>query len=173
MVIKEEGGEVFFGRAGDSEGVGGELPWIPGAPVLHSGPGFRHTQTQTQTQRIPDNEMKQYPQNPALFTDICTHIGRRMIYLLFIPSYTTCLLPSLFVSRCLATKISNANSRLREGCGLVESSLMMRGEQQLTSLLQPLNWGAFDHASHAPQLSGCNYYMHALYDIKGEGLHQR
>ena len=45
MVIEEEGGEVFFGRAGDGEGVGGELPWIPGAPELHSGPGFRHTHT--------------------------------------------------------------------------------------------------------------------------------
>ena len=30
-------------------------------------------------------------------------------------------------SYCLATKISKANSRPREGCGLVESSSMMRG----------------------------------------------
>ena len=22
-----------------------------------------------------------------------------------------------------------------------------------------LNWGAFDHASHAPQLRSCNYYL--------------
>ena len=24
---------------------------------------------------------------------------------------------------------------------------------------QDLNWGAFDHVSHAPQLKSCNYYM--------------
>ena len=28
---------------------------------------------------------------------------------------------------------------------------MMREEQQLTSLLQSLNWGAFNHPSHALQ----------------------
>ena len=25
---------------------------------------------------------------------------------------------------------------------------------------QDLNWGAFDHASHAPQLRSCNYNIH-------------
>ena len=34
---------------------------------------------------------------------------------------------TVLVSCCLATKISKANSRPREGCGLVESSSMMRG----------------------------------------------
>ena len=77
----------------------------------------------------------------------------------------------IFVSRCLATKILNTNSRPREGCGLVESSSMMRGEQQLTSLLQPLNWGAFDHASHAPQLSGCNYYIYPRLKVVASYLH--
>ena len=71
--------------------------------------------------------------------------------------------PYILVSRCLATKISKSYSRLREGCGLVESSSMMRGEQQLTSFLQPLIWGAYDHASHEHQISGCNYYCTYMY----------
>ena len=28
-----------------------------------------------------------------------------------------------------------------------------------------LNWGAFDHASHAPQLRSCNYYISSLYCV--------
>ena len=28
--------------------------------------------------------------------------------------------------------------------------------------LHDINWGAFDHASHAPQLMSCNYYLSLL-----------
>ena len=31
--------------------------------------------------------------------------------------------------------------------------------------LQDLNWGAFDHASHAPQLRSCNYNVHAVFPL--------
>ena len=33
---------------------------------------------------------------------------------------------------------------------------MMKGDHGPT---KDLNWGAFDHASHAPQLRSCNYYV--------------
>ena len=36
---------------------------------------------------------------------------------------------------------------------------MMKGGHRPTKQLQDLNWGAFDHASHAPQLRSCNYYL--------------
>ena len=35
----------------------------------------------------------------------------------------------------------------------------MRGGHGPIRQLQDLNWGAFDHASHAPQLRSCNYNM--------------
>ena len=34
---------------------------------------------------------------------------------------------------------------------------MMRGGHGPIRQLQDLNWGAFDHASHAPQIRSCNY----------------
>ena len=34
----------------------------------------------------------------------------------------------------------------------------MRGGHGPIRQLQDLNWGAFDHASHVPQLRSCNYY---------------
>ena len=36
---------------------------------------------------------------------------------------------------------------------------MMKGDHGPTKLLHALTWGAFDHASHAPQVRACNYYM--------------
>ena len=47
--------------------------------------------------------------------------------------YTTNCIHVLFVSCCLATKISKANFRPREGCGLLESSPMMKRDQRLTN----------------------------------------
>ena len=41
---------------------------------------------------------------------------------------------------------------------------MMKGDHGPTKLLHTLTWGAFDHASHAPQVRTCNYYH--LYKIK-------
>ena len=38
--------------------------------------------------------------------------------------------------------------------------LMMRVGHGPIRQLQDLNWGAFDHASHAPQLRSCNYNIH-------------
>ena len=42
---------------------------------------------------------------------------------------------------------------------------MMRGDHGPVGQLQDLNWGAFDHASHAPQLRSCTYNMHMF--VKG------
>ena len=40
---------------------------------------------------------------------------------------------------------------------------MMKGNHGLTELLHAgaltCNWDAFDHASHAPQVRACNYYL--------------
>ena len=41
---------------------------------------------------------------------------------------------------------------------------MMKGGHGPTNQLQYLNWGAFDHASHAPHLRSCNYYLD-MYNI--------
>ena len=37
---------------------------------------------------------------------------------------------------------------------------MMRGSHGPIRQLQDLNWGAFDHASHAPLLRSCNYNLY-------------
>ena len=34
---------------------------------------------------------------------------------------------------------------------------MMKGGDGQTNQLYDINWGALDHASHAPQLMSCNY----------------
>ena len=39
---------------------------------------------------------------------------------------------------------------------------MMRGGHGPIRQLQDLNWGAFDHASHAPQLRSCNYNIQCI-----------
>ena len=36
---------------------------------------------------------------------------------------------------------------------------MMKGDHGPTKLLHALTWGAFDHASHAPQVRACDYYI--------------
>ena len=36
---------------------------------------------------------------------------------------------------------------------------MIKGDHGPTKLLHALTWGAFDHASHAPQVRACNYYL--------------
>ena len=36
---------------------------------------------------------------------------------------------------------------------------MMRGGHGQTKQLHDINWGTFSHASHAPQLMLCNYYV--------------
>ena len=36
---------------------------------------------------------------------------------------------------------------------------MMKGGQGQTKQLRDINWGTFYHASHAPQLMLCNYYV--------------
>ena len=41
----------------------------------------------------------------------------------------SCVVICLFVSCCITTKISKAYLRLWEGCGLLESSPMMKGDQ--------------------------------------------
>ena len=35
----------------------------------------------------------------------------------------------------------------------------MNGGQLPTNQLHDINWAALDHASHAPQLMSCNYYV--------------
>ena len=47
----------------------------------------------------------------------------------------------------------------------------MKGDHDPTKLLHALTWGAFDHASHAPHVRACNYYIimyrphHELYPV--------
>ena len=36
---------------------------------------------------------------------------------------------------------------------------MMKGDHGPTKMLHALTWDAFDHASHAPQVRTCNYYV--------------
>ena len=38
---------------------------------------------------------------------------------------------------------------------------MMKESHGPTKLLHALIWGAFDHASHAPQVRACNYYVYS------------
>ena len=40
--------------------------------------------------------------------------------------------------------------------------LMMKGGHGQTNQSHDINWGALDHASHAPQLMSCNYYVYAV-----------
>ena len=40
---------------------------------------------------------------------------------------------------------------------------MMKGDHGPTKLLHALTWGAFDHASRAPQVRACNYYLHGMH----------
>ena len=39
---------------------------------------------------------------------------------------------------------------------------MMKGDHGPTKLLHALTWGAFKHASHAPQVRACNYYQELM-----------
>ena len=56
---------------------------------------------------------------------------------------------------------NEANLGLREGCGLLKSRLVMRGDQRLTKLLHFLNWGAFDHASYTAYRTSIQlYWLH-------------
>ena len=36
---------------------------------------------------------------------------------------------------------------------------MIKGDHGPTKLLHALTWGTFNHASHAPLVRACNYYM--------------
>ena len=40
---------------------------------------------------------------------------------------------------------------------------MMKGDHGPTKLLHALTWGAFDNASHAPQVRACKYYLQVHY----------
>ena len=42
---------------------------------------------------------------------------------------------------------------------------MMKGGRGQTNQLHDINWGALDHASHAPQLMSCNYYVHVRVSV--------
>ena len=59
---------------------------------------------------------------------------------------------------CLATRLFIGNLPAA-GRGWVVIELA--GGQLPTNQLLDINWGALDHASHAPQLMSCNYYVHA------------
>ena len=43
---------------------------------------------------------------------------------------------------------------------IIEGRLMMKEGHWPTKLLHALTWDAFDHASHAPQVKECNYYVY-------------
>ena len=38
--------------------------------------------------------------------------------------------------------------------------MQYRSTTESVIALHGINWGALDHASHAPQLMSCNYYMY-------------
>ena len=63
----------------------------------------------------------------------------------------------IFVSHCLANL--KANFRLQEGCGLLKSRPVMRGDYQLTNLLNSLIIGVHSivHLIH-PNLRECNIH---------------
>ena len=50
---------------------------------------------------------------------------------------------------------------------------MMRGGHGPIGQLQDLNWGAFDHASHAPQLRFCNYNLLDVSQVTSDSPIQR
>ena len=56
----------------------------------------------------------------------------------------------MFVGRCLATKVF---------IGGVWVILVWANDERGLWVNENLNWGAFNCASHAPQLSSCNYYQ--------------
>ena len=42
---------------------------------------------------------------------------------------------------------------------------MMKGGHGPTKLLHALTWGAFNHASHAPQVRACNHYVLSIVGV--------
>ena len=68
-------------------------------------------------------------------------------------------IPLNFVGRCLATKVLQANCQLPECTGQANDE---RGSQT-NKIVEDLNWGAFDYASHAPQLRSCNYHIQCMF----------
>ena len=69
---------------------------------------------------------------------------------------------SIFVGSCLATKVFIGNMQASGRGGSSQSRPVMDGGQLPTNQLHDINWGALDHASHAPQLMSCNYYIQNL-----------
>ena len=47
----------------------------------------------------------------------------------------------------------------------------MKGGQLPTNQLHDINWGALDHASRAPQLMSCNYYVCVCVCVCVQALH--
>ena len=45
---------------------------------------------------------------------------------------------------------------------------MMKGSWA-NKIVARLNWGAFDHASHAPQLRSCHYYLSSIAYLEDQG----
>ena len=68
-----------------------------------------------------------------------------------------CVCAHAFVCVCMC-KFLWAICRLREGGGSSSSRPVMNRGQLPTNQLRN-NWGALDHASCAPQLMSCNYYV--------------
>ena len=65
----------------------------------------------------------------------------------------------LFVGHYLATKVYIGKLPATGWTWVIKGRLMMKGGHGQQKLVARLNWGAFDHASHAPQLRSCNYYL--------------
>ena len=42
---------------------------------------------------------------------------------------------------------------------------MMKGGHAQTNQLHDINWGAFNHTSHAPQLMSCDYYVSVIHYV--------
>ena len=54
---------------------------------------------------------------------------------------------------------------------MIVGSLMMNGGHGQTNQLHDFNWGALDHASRAPQLMSCNYYVCMYVCVCGTNVH--
>ena len=63
----------------------------------------------------------------------------------------------MYVGSCIATKVFIGNLPT---IGRGGSSPVMNGGQLPINQLHDINWGALDHASRAPQLMSCNYYLY-------------
>ena len=67
---------------------------------------------------------------------------------------------NVFIGHCLATKVYIGKLPATRGVCVVIGWANGASGHGPTKNLQDLNWDAFDHAAHVPQLRSCNYVLH-------------